>query len=385
MASTYSTSLKLELIGNGDQSGTWGTTTNNNLGTLLEQAITGVETITMFNTDYTLTNYNGASDEARNAVIIVSGTNSAVRNVVAPAVEKVYIVSNQTTGGFAINIKTPASTGIQIPNGATYLIYCDASEFYAVTKAFSTANTPDTLVLRDGSGNFAAGTITATTFAGQLSGTITSATTATTQAPGDNSTRVATTAFVTNVAGSLGTMSTQNANNVAITGGSITGITDLAVADGGTGASTLSANAVLLGNGTSALQTVAPSTSGNVLTSNGTTWTSAAPVPSIGVGQTWTDVTGSRAINTTYTNSTGRPIQVSISVQSQTASGCYLRFYINGVVVARQGSSQNDSADVRANVSLIIPNGNTYRLENAEQAGNNGQGQIVLQTWFELR
>ena len=74
----------------------------------------------------------------------------------------------------------------------------------------------------------------------------------------------------------LGTIATQAASSVSITGGSITGITDLAVADGGTGASTLSANAVLLGNGTSALQTVAPGTSGNVLTSNGTTWTSAA-------------------------------------------------------------------------------------------------------------
>jgi hypothetical protein len=97
-----------------------------------------------------------------------------------------------------------------------------------------------------------------------------------TPSPGDNSTKIATTAFVQTKVGTLGTMSTQNATAVAITGGTITGITDLAVADGGTGASTLSANAVLLGNGTSALQTVAPSTSGNVLTSNGTTWTSAA-------------------------------------------------------------------------------------------------------------
>jgi hypothetical protein len=75
---------------------------------------------------------------------------------------------------------------------------------------------------------------------------------------------------------SFGTMSTQNANAVAITGGTITGITDLAVADGGTGASTFTSDAVLLGNGTSAFQTVAPSTNGNVLTSNGTTWISAA-------------------------------------------------------------------------------------------------------------
>lgn len=72
----------------------------------------------------------------------------------------------------------------------------------------------------------------------------------------------------------LGSIATQPATNVTITGGSITGITDLAVADGGTGSSTLTANAVLLGNGTSALQTVAPGTSGNALISNGTTWAS---------------------------------------------------------------------------------------------------------------
>jgi hypothetical protein len=69
---------------------------------------------------------------------------------------------------------------------------------------------------------------------------------------------------------------TFSSSNATITGGSISGITDLAVADGGTGASTLAANNVLLGNGTSALQTVAPSTAGNVLTSNGTTWASTA-------------------------------------------------------------------------------------------------------------
>ena len=75
----------------------------------------------------------------------------------------------------------------------------------------------------------------------------------------------------------LGTMASQSASAVAITGGTITGITDLTVADGGTGASTITANSVILGNGTSALSgnLVAPSTSGNVLTSNGTTWTSA--------------------------------------------------------------------------------------------------------------
>jgi hypothetical protein len=108
--------------------------------------------------------------------------------------------------------------------------------------------------------------------------TLTGNVTAPTQTSSDNSTKVATTAFVTTKLSALGTMSTQNATAVAITGGTITGITDLTVADGGTGASSITANSVVLGNGTSALSgnLVAPSTSGNLLTSNGTTWTSAA-------------------------------------------------------------------------------------------------------------
>lgn len=104
--------------------------------------------------------------------------------------------------------------------------------------------------------------------------------TAPTASPGTNNSQIANTAFVSAAVASgisgagLGTIATQDTNNVSITGGSITGITDLAVADGGTGSSSLTANAVLLGNGTSAIQTVAPGTTGNVLLSNGTTWTS---------------------------------------------------------------------------------------------------------------
>jgi hypothetical protein len=82
MASTYSPSLKITLPGDGDQAGIWGQTTNTNLGTLIEQAITGVVSITMSNANYTLSNFNGVSDEARNAVLVVSGANSAVRDVI---------------------------------------------------------------------------------------------------------------------------------------------------------------------------------------------------------------------------------------------------------------------------------------------------------------
>ena len=129
MATTYSTSLKLALIGDGDQAGIWGQTTNTNLGTLLEQAITGVQSITMVDANYTLTNFNGVTNEARNAVLIVTGTNNAIRDLIPPVVEKLYTIVNNTTGGFAIRVIGGSGTGVNIPNGATCLVYCDGTNF----------------------------------------------------------------------------------------------------------------------------------------------------------------------------------------------------------------------------------------------------------------
>jgi hypothetical protein len=129
MPSTYSPSLRLELIGSGEQSGTWGTTTNTNLGTLLEQSIVGVQDITMFDVNYTLSNFNGVSDEARKAVLVVSGTNTAARDIIAPLVAKTYTIKNNTTGGFAINIKAATGSSVSISNGATSIVYCDGTNF----------------------------------------------------------------------------------------------------------------------------------------------------------------------------------------------------------------------------------------------------------------
>jgi hypothetical protein len=150
MASTYSPSLKITLMGDGDQAGLWGQTTNTNLGTLLEQAITGVTSITMSDANYTLTSFNGVTDEARNAVLVVSGTNAAVRDLIPPVQEKLYTVVNNTTGGFAIRVIGVSGTGVNIPNGATCLVYCDGTNF--VNGLSGTA------------GNFTVnGTVTATT------------------------------------------------------------------------------------------------------------------------------------------------------------------------------------------------------------------------------
>jgi hypothetical protein len=166
----------------------------------------------------------------------------------------------------------------------------------------------------------------------------------------------------------LGTIATQAASSVTITGGSITGITDITVADGGTGSSTLSANAVLLGNGTSALQTVAPSTSGNLLTSNGTTWTSAAPAFALGVGQSWQDVTSSRALATTYTNNTGKPIMLIAYAQRNAVSTSVMTITINGSLVITFVTGTNSDGGNSAAGSIVIPNGDTYQLNQGSEA-----------------
>lgn len=228
MASTYSPTLRIELIGDGDQSGIWGQTTNNNLGTLLEQAITGVVTITMTDTNYTLTNYNGVSDEARNAVIVATGTNSAQRDIIAPLVEKVYTIKNSTVGGYAVRIIGVSGTGITIPNGVTTSVYCDGTNFYSMQVGTTGNETINGNLTVTGTTTLQ-GAMTGTTgvFSGAISSvspSFTGTPTAPTAAAGTSTTQIATTAFVQNVAGALGTMSTQNANNVAITGGTIAGV-----------------------------------------------------------------------------------------------------------------------------------------------------------------
>ena len=130
MASTYSTSLKIQLMGNGEDSGTWGSITNTNWN-LIEQAVSGVQSITMANANYTLSNLNGVSDEARNMVIVATGTNSAIYQIIAPLVPKFFVVTNSTTGGYAITIGGVTGSIITVPNGTTVQVYCDGTNFYS--------------------------------------------------------------------------------------------------------------------------------------------------------------------------------------------------------------------------------------------------------------
>lgn len=147
MASTFS-ELKFELIGTGDQAGNWGETTNSNIGTAIEQAITGLGN-PVFTTDADLTislTDTVASQTARALVLNMTSTGSltAPRNLVVPTIEKQYIVQNNTTGGRSITVKTAAGTGITVPNGAKMHLYVDGVNVVDAVSYFSslTLGTP---------------------------------------------------------------------------------------------------------------------------------------------------------------------------------------------------------------------------------------------------
>jgi hypothetical protein len=201
MASTFST-LKFELIGTGEQDGTWGDTTNTNLGTAIEQAITGSGDITFASADVTLTLANTNSAQvARNLRLVCTGVSGGARQLIVPSIEKQYIVQNDLSD--TVTIRTSAGTGIAVLAGKTMTVFNNGTDVVDVTTQ--------------------------------------------------------TTSLVTG----------------SITASSLSLTSALPVTSGGTGLATLTANNVILGNGTSNPSFVAPGNSANVLTSNGTTWVSS--------------------------------------------------------------------------------------------------------------
>jgi hypothetical protein len=186
---------------------------------------------------------------------------------------------------------------------------------------------------------------------------------------GSNTTQLANTAYVkvaVDALGTIGTMASQNKTAVDITGGTIVGITDITVADGGTGRSTLTDKAVLIGAGTGAVNSVAPGTSGNVLKSDGTSWTSAAPTAVSGLGlngEVWNNVTGSRSFNTQYTNSRSYPIAVTARTTCSTSSA--IAFIVDGVTISNFNWQFNGCGSFGGGF-VIVPPGKTYQLDSGQ-------------------
>jgi hypothetical protein len=125
MPSTYSDSLRIELIGKGEQAGTWDETTNENLGTLLEAAIAGHVEIALADANYSLTANNGSDDEARHASIKFTGTLTATRTITLPSLKsKMYIFENATNQSLVFDA---GGTTLTVVAGDRVLAYVDNS------------------------------------------------------------------------------------------------------------------------------------------------------------------------------------------------------------------------------------------------------------------
>jgi hypothetical protein len=192
MSSTYSTNLGLELPGTGEQAGNWGATNNLNIGTLLEQAVSGYVTQSVATgTDTILSMTQGASATARNMFIEMTGTGGASTNLIVPANKKLYFIYNNTSSG-QVTVKVSGQTGISVPNLSKLLLVCNGTDIVAATNAF-----PNTLTVPNGGTGV-------TTLAGLAYGNGTSALTAATAAQ---------------TVAVIGSTPVQNANAIANTGG----------------------------------------------------------------------------------------------------------------------------------------------------------------------
>ena len=243
MTTGNTTLLGLALPVEGELDGTWGDVVNDSITSLVDSAVAGTTTLSA-DADVTLTDTVLAANQSRQAIIRWTASNGATtRNITAPARSKAYIVINAGTGSVVIRGAGP-TTGVTVAAGDRALVAWSGSDFVRVGASAGGSNTQ---VQFNSSGNLAGSANL--TFDG---------TTLTANDIIDSSLTASKPVF------------TNGTKNLVSTG-------TLGADQGGTGATSLTLNNVVLGNGTSAVQFVAPGTSGNVLTSNGTTWQSTTP------------------------------------------------------------------------------------------------------------
>ena len=132
MSSTFSTNLAIELIGTGDQAGTWGNTTNTNLGTLIEQAISGYVTQAVSTGGTTVVTIpNGATGVARNMFIELTGTGGASTVLEVPANKKLYFIYNNASD--AVTVKVSGQTGVSVAAGQKVILVSNGTDVVEAT------------------------------------------------------------------------------------------------------------------------------------------------------------------------------------------------------------------------------------------------------------
>jgi hypothetical protein len=199
--STYSPSLRIELITTGDQAGTWGNTTNTNLGTLVESSIAGYTSVSVTSANQAFTALNGAPDEARHMSIALTTTTTGAFAVYAPPAEKTYVIYNASLytatiyNSTVIGNTTAAGTGVAIPAGKTMTVWSEGTNFRVQNDHLSSLTLTTPLAVAQGGTGVTTSTGTGSTVL-SASPTFTGTPAAPTAAYGTNTTQLATTAFV---------------------------------------------------------------------------------------------------------------------------------------------------------------------------------------------
>jgi hypothetical protein len=256
MASTYS-SLKIQLMATGENSGTWGTITNTNLGTALEEAITGSADVAFSNANVTLTlTDTNASQTARNLRLNLTGTTGEARELIVPAIEKVYIVNNGCA--HTVTVKNTTGAGIAVPAGKTMYLYNNGTDVVDAITHLTSLTLATPLAIADGgtgstTATFSGANISSINASNISTGTLDNARTTASSANGANTivARDASGNFSANVITANGSSITAiDASNISSGTLSNDRLGTVSVAKGGTGATTLTG--VVIGNGTSA-------------------------------------------------------------------------------------------------------------------------------------
>ena len=137
MSSTYTSRIKLELQADGENANTWGQRLNSNVIQLVDDAVAAYTTISIGGASYTLTNNDGASDEARSAILEFTGVVSVSINVIIPSQSKFYLIRDKTTrqSDASYVLQTAGNAGVSPPVSARGIYFCDGTNIHTLNAA----------------------------------------------------------------------------------------------------------------------------------------------------------------------------------------------------------------------------------------------------------